>query len=70
MIRSKNEIEDVLLLKTKTCETLIEQTHRKPQEILEFKPTKTRKNFSFKPSINFGIASKIQRWKSRMEKKI
>ena len=35
-IRPKNETED-LLLSTKNCETLIEQTHRKAEETLEFK---------------------------------
>ena len=32
MIRPKNETEDFLLSITKFCETLIEQTHTKPQE--------------------------------------
>ena len=44
MTRPKNETEDLLLSITKNCETLIEQTHTKPQETLEFKViiTKTR----------------------------
>ena len=37
MIRPKNETEDLLLSITKNCGTLIEQTHAKPQETLEFK---------------------------------
>ena len=37
MIRPKNETEDLLLLITKNCETLIDQTYRKPEETLEFK---------------------------------
>ena len=51
MIRPKNETEDLLLSKTKNCETLIEQTHRKPEETLEFKMTKPTETFHFKPSI-------------------
>ena len=51
MIRPKNETEDLLLSITKNCETLIEQTHRKPEETLEFKMTKPTETFHFKPSI-------------------
>ena len=51
MIRPKNETEDLLLSITKNCETLIEQTHTKPQETLEFKMIKPRETFHFKPSI-------------------
>ena len=51
MIRPKNETEDLLLSITKNCETLIEQTHRKPEETLEFKMTKPREIFHFKPLI-------------------
>ena len=51
MIRPKNEREDLLLSITKNCETLIEQTHRKPEETLEFKMIKPRKSFHFKPPI-------------------
>ena len=51
MIRPKNQTEDLLLSITKNCETLIEQTHTKPQETLEFKMTKPRKIFHFKPPI-------------------
>ena len=49
MIRPKNETEDLLLSITKNCETPIEQTHRKPEETLEFKMNKSRKSFHFKP---------------------
>ena len=45
MIRPKNETEDLLLSITKICETLIEQTHRKPEETLEFKMNKSRQTF-------------------------
>ena len=51
MIRPKNETEDLLLSITKNCETLIEQTHTKPQETLEFKMVKPRETFHFKQQI-------------------
>ena len=51
MIRPKNEKEDLLLSITKNCETLIEQTHRKAEETLEFKMIKPREIFHFKPPI-------------------
>ena len=51
MIRPKNETDSLLLSITKNCETLIEQTHRKPEEILEFKMNKSRESFHFKPPI-------------------
>ena len=52
MIRPKNEIEDLLLSITKNCQTLIDQTRRKAEETLEFKMTKPRENFHFKPPIS------------------
>ena len=51
MIRPKNETEDLLLSITKNCESLIEQTHTKPQETLEFKMVKPRETFHFKQPI-------------------
>ena len=51
MIRPKNETEGLLLSITKNCETLIEQTHRKPEETLECKKTKSRETFHFNPPI-------------------
>ena len=51
MIRPKNETEDLLLSITKNCETLIEQTHTKPQETLEFKMIKPRETFPFTPAL-------------------
>ena len=51
MIRPKNQTEDLLLSITKNCETLIEQTHRKAEETLEFKMNKSRESFHFKPPI-------------------
>ena len=51
MIRPKNETENLLLSITKNCETLIEQTHRKAEETLEFKMNKSKETFHFKPPI-------------------
>ena len=51
MIRPKNQTEDLLLSITKNCEMLIEQTHRKAEETLEFKMNKSRESFHFKPPI-------------------
>ena len=47
MIRPKNETEGLLLSITKNCETLIEQTHRKAEETLEDRLTKSREVFHF-----------------------
>ena len=52
MIQPKNETEELLLSITKNFETLIEQTHRKPEETLEFKLIKARETFHFKPPIH------------------
>ena len=49
MIQPKNETEDLLLSNTKNCEKLVEQTHRKPEETLEFKMVKPRETFHFNP---------------------
>ena len=46
MIQPRNRTEDLMLSITKNCQTLIEQTHTKPQET-EFKHTKPRETFSF-----------------------
>ena len=51
IIRPKNETENLLLSITKNCETLIEHTHTKSQETLEFKMIKPKETFHFKPSI-------------------
>ena len=51
MFRPKNETEDLLLSITKNCETLIQQTHRKPEESLEFKMNKSKETFHFNPPI-------------------
>ena len=36
MIKPKTETEDLLLSITKNCERLVDQTHRRPEETLEF----------------------------------
>ena len=51
MIRPQNQTEYLLRSITKNCETLIDQTHRKAEETLEFKMIKPRKTFHFKPPI-------------------
>ena len=51
MIRRKNETEDLLLSITKNCETLIDQTHRKAEEALEFRMIKPRETFHFNPPV-------------------
>ena len=53
MITPKNQTEDFLLSITKICQTLIKQTHRKAEEILEYKMIKPREIFHFKPPIQF-----------------
>ena len=52
MIQPKNETEDLLLSLTKNCQTLIEQTHKKAEETLEFKMIKLRESFHFNPPIH------------------
>ena len=51
VIRPKNEAEDLLLSKTKNCETLIEQTDRKAEGTLKFKMIQSKQTFHFKPPI-------------------
>ena len=51
MITPKNETQHLLLSITKNCQTLIEQTHRKPEGTLEIKMIKLRETFHFKPPI-------------------
>ena len=52
MIRPKNEIEHSLLSITKNCEKLVEETHKEPEETLEFKMIKPRETFHFNPPIH------------------
>ena len=49
MMTPKTETKNMLLSIFKNCETLIEQTHRKPEETLEFKMVKPRETFHFDP---------------------
>ena len=51
-IHPKNETEHLRLSVTKNCETLIEQTHRKPEDTLKFKMIKPREIFHFTPPIH------------------
>ena len=51
MIRPKNQTEDKLLSITRNCETLIEQTHRKPGKTLEYKMIKPKETFNFNPPL-------------------
>ena len=51
MVRVKNEVKNSLHSLTKNCETPIKRTHRKAEEILEFKMTKPRETFHFNPPI-------------------
>ena len=51
MIRLKNQTEDLLLSITKSCETLIHQTHRKPEETLENKMVQSKQSFHFNPPL-------------------
>ena len=47
MIQPEIKTEDLFLSTAKNCETLIEQTHRKAEETLEFKLIKPRETFRF-----------------------
>ena len=53
MIRPKNKTDELLFSITKNCQTLIDQTHRKAEETLEFKMTKPRETFHFNPPFQF-----------------
>ena len=51
IILPKNQTEDLLLSITKNGETFIAQTHRKAEEVLEFKMTKPRETFHSRPFL-------------------
>ena len=53
MIQPKIETEDLILSINKNCQTLIEQSHTRPEETLEFKTIKPREIFHFNPPIQF-----------------
>ena len=50
-LENKNEAQDLLLSITKSCETLIVQTHWKAEETLEFVMNKQRQIFHFNPAL-------------------
>ena len=52
----KNETEDLLPM-FENCKMLINQTHTRAQETLEFKLTKSRETFSIEPLVNLGVDS-------------
>ena len=49
--------QGLILSITKNCETLVEQTHRKVEETLEFKLTPPSETFSFKIAFNLVLDS-------------
>ena len=51
MIQPKNETECLLPSITKNSEKLIQQTHRKAEETLEFKMAKPRQTVHFNPAL-------------------
>ena len=51
LIKPKNETDGLLLSITKNCQTLMEKTHRKAEETLEIKLTKTEETFQFNPPV-------------------
>ena len=53
MIRPKCHTEDLLLSVTRNCQTLIEQTHTRPGETLEYRMIEPRETFHFSPPIQF-----------------
>ena len=55
MIRSKMKQKIYYFRVPKNCETLIEQTDRKPQERLALKVTQPRETFSIQPFIIIGL---------------
>ena len=52
VIIHKNETEDLLLSKTKNCETLIEQTQRKAEKTRQFKMIRSKETYLFTPPIH------------------
>ena len=45
LTRPRKETENLLLSRTRNCETLIKQTHTEAQETLEFKMNKPKEFF-------------------------
>ena len=52
MIQPKSEIEYLPLSNTKSFEKLVDETHGKSEETLEFKMLKPRETFHFNPPIH------------------
>ena len=52
MIRPKNQADGLLLSITKNCEMLIDQTHKRVEETLEFRLAESRETFHFNPPIH------------------
>ena len=52
MVKLKNEPENLVLSIPKNCRTLIKQTHRKGEETVEFKITKSKETLCFKQPIS------------------
>ena len=50
-IRPKNKTEDLILSITKICQTLVDQTCKRPEETLEFKMVKSKETIHFNPPI-------------------
>ena len=59
MIQPKNKTKGLLFSINKKCETFIKQSHTKPEETLEFKPTKSRQTFHFNPPLSTEESSMI-----------
>ena len=51
MIHPKKQTEDLFISKTKNCETLFHQTHRKAEETFELKMIKPKQTFHSNPTI-------------------
>ena len=52
MIQPEYETEDLLLSITKSCQTLIHKTPKKPEETLDIKITRSKGTFSYKPPVS------------------
>ena len=59
MIRPKSETEYLSLSILKNCEIPINQNQTRPQDTLEFKVSKQRETFSFKPPISIEGSSMV-----------
>ena len=64
MITPKNDTEDLLISKTKNCQTLIEQTHTKPKKKLEINTIKPRETFHFNPPVE--VKKRWDDWNNKL----